>query len=631
MRRPLAILVAFVLFSATLIAQTVPPLPAGLPPEGEADKCYAICYIPQKWETVTENVQTYGGGSSLVAVLPQYETITERVMIKPAGYKLITMPAEYEEVEERIEVAAAYTEYSIEPAQFETVTERVLIEEGTERIRSGSAQYTTVTNANLYYGTPDPNTIFKSADYGNILDPNNPQGVGTPSSPFNPSNPNSLLNDPNSPFNASPATYGNSGNAALLDPTNPESPFNEDYIERNGIDASIQRANSILAESGVGAITPYLETEARVEIDRIPREFETIAEEIEVQPAYVTYEQAPAPCADGKGDCISWCAITVPAQFETVNRRVAKACAEGYTIASEEQGGDEYCIRLRYTPAVYGARQVMTGGPTIEYISTEPRYRTVTTRKLVSEAKVVERKIPAKYETITKRVVKREAFARYELEPAEYKTVTRRVRRGLKGVDYITTGGVFMAGPEQYDGSTTPSGTASGLPMALNPAAGYPVAGSTLPIRVGSGPDRAGQVEAPGFGTVNTDLGNIPAGMPSNYYTAGCPTGYQFDPRDGLCKATATISAEQVVVTKRVPNGTGNFSQWEEVLCPNKVTDVSIRAVQRALNAAGYNAGVADGIFGARSKAALAKYQKDKGLPIGGLNTATLRALGLRK
>ncbi|MEL6357784.1 MAG: peptidoglycan-binding domain-containing protein, partial [Bacteroidota bacterium] len=436
-----------------------------------------------------------------------------------------------------------------------------------------------------------------------------------------------LLNDPNSPMNASPSTYGSAGTAALLDPDNPNSPFSDSYIKSNGLEASVNRANEILAESGVGAIAPYLETESRVQIDRIPREFETVTEEVEVQPAYVTFEQAPGGC--GSGDCLTWCAVEVPAQFQTVNRRVAKDCPADYTIASTAQGGEDYCVRVSYTPAVYGARQIMTAGPTIEKRTTEPRYREVRVRKMVSPAKVIETEVPAKTETITKRVVSREAYTRYELVPAEYKSVTRRVRRGLKDAEYFAAGGVFLA-PSTY-GSTAPGATDGTLPMALNPAAGYPVDGTTLPIRVGEGPDRAGNIEAPGFGQVSSDIGSIPAGMPSTYYTAGCPEGYQFDPRDGLCKATESYSAKNETITKRVPAGTGNFQDWKEVLCPQNVSPVSIRELQNALNRAGYPAGVADGIMGSKTKAALAKYQRDNDLPIGGMNMATLKKLGLRK
>ena len=63
-------------------------------------------------------------------------------------------------------------------------------------------------------------------------------------------------------------------------------------------------------------------------------------------------------------------------------------------------------------------------------------------------------------------------------------------------------------------------------------------------------------------------------------------------------------------------------------MCPQNVDSYSIRALQRALNAAGYDAGTADGIMGARTKAALAKYQRDNDLPIGGMNKPTMRKLG---
>lgn len=614
----------------SLVAQTLPPLPQSTPPEGDPDKCYALCYIPQQWTTQTENVQTYGSGQRALVATPQYETITERVMVKPASYRMVEVPAEFETVEERVEIAPAYTEYVVEPAKFETVTERIMIAEGSESFRMTPPKFTSVTNANMYYGTYDPTSnTFNSADYGNVLDPNSLQGFNNPNDPFNPANPNGLYNDPNSPFNASPSTYGSAGSAALLDPNNPDSPFSQAYVDNNGIDRAMERANEILSQSGVGAIAPYIETESRVEIDRVRRGFSTVTERIEVQPAYLTYEQAPTPCLDGKGDCMTWCAVEVPAQYQTVTKTVAEACPAGYSVASLEQGGDEYCVRLSYTPAVYGARQVMTAGPGYEVRSSEPRYREVSVQRMVSEAKVVEKQVPAQYQTVSKKVLRRKAYTSYELVPAEYKTVTRRVRKGLKGTDFIYTGGVVMAGPNQYDGTTTPSGSAGTLPMQLNPAAGYPVSGTTLPIRVGSGPDRAGGVEAPGYGSV-ADIGNIPEGMPATYYTAGCPSGYRFDPRDGLCKALDSYSAQEQVIEKRVPSGSGNFSEWREVICPDQMTTVSISDLQRALNRAGYPVGAADGVMGSKTKAALAKYQKDNKLPIGGMNIATLRKLGLR-
>jgi peptidoglycan hydrolase-like protein with peptidoglycan-binding domain len=55
-----------------------------------------------------------------------------------------------------------------------------------------------------------------------------------------------------------------------------------------------------------------------------------------------------------------------------------------------------------------------------------------------------------------------------------------------------------------------------------------------------------------------------------------------------------------------------------------------IRQIQEALSAAGHDAGTVDGIWGPRSRGALAAFQEARGLPgSGNLNTEALEALGL--
>lgn len=60
------------------------------------------------------------------------------------------------------------------------------------------------------------------------------------------------------------------------------------------------------------------------------------------------------------------------------------------------------------------------------------------------------------------------------------------------------------------------------------------------------------------------------------------------------------------------------------------LTTSDIKAIQRTLKAAGYDSGPADGIVGDRTKAALADYQRHKGLPVGEPGQETLSALGVR-
>ncbi|MCY7327609.1 MAG: peptidoglycan-binding protein [Saprospiraceae bacterium] len=51
--------------------------------------------------------------------------------------------------------------------------------------------------------------------------------------------------------------------------------------------------------------------------------------------------------------------------------------------------------------------------------------------------------------------------------------------------------------------------------------------------------------------------------------------------------------------------------------------------MQQALKERGYDPGPADNNMGARTKTALLKFQREKGLPSGNLDLETLKALGV--
>ena len=71
------------------------------------------------------------------------------------------------------------------------------------------------------------------------------------------------------------------------------------------------------------------------------------------------------------------------------------------------------------------------------------------------------------------------------------------------------------------------------------------------------------------------------------------------------------------------------MTEWREVVCSADVTSTMVRSVQNALRTLGYDPGVADNQMGPMTKAALVKFQKDKGLPVGQLDIETLEALGI--
>lgn len=93
--------------------------------------------------------------------------------------------------------------------------------------------------------------------------------------------------------------------------------------------------------------------------------------------------------------------------------------------------------------------------------------------------------------------------------------------------------------------------------------------------------------------------------------------------------ADIPIEATYKTVQKRVLTEKGGYQVWREILCANQLTTSKISQIQMALKAKGYNPGPIDNVFGAQTKEALVKYQRDKGLPIGNLNLETLTSLGL--
>jgi len=86
-------------------------------------------------------------------------------------------------------------------------------------------------------------------------------------------------------------------------------------------------------------------------------------------------------------------------------------------------------------------------------------------------------------------------------------------------------------------------------------------------------------------------------------------------------------------ITKRKLVKAGGFTEWKEVVCSSDISPALHRAIQQALIDKGYDLGSsgADGQFGAASKAALVKFQRDNGLPVGQMDIETLNALGVKR
>lgn len=82
-----------------------------------------------------------------------------------------------------------------------------------------------------------------------------------------------------------------------------------------------------------------------------------------------------------------------------------------------------------------------------------------------------------------------------------------------------------------------------------------------------------------------------------------------------------TITKSHVVTPERM--------EWRRILCETNVTPAIIMATQRALQTNGYDAGVIDGRYGAKTAAALRKFQADNNLAQHGMTYETLDRLGV--
>lgn len=638
----------FVLFSLSGFSQ-----PSDLPANTEPGKCYAKCLIPDEFETITEQKEIKAAYAKTLVVVPEYETVTKKIMIKPPSIQLIPVPAEYETVTEQVMVSEESKRLVVVPAEYETVTEQVISKAESKKYFTVPGEYETVTNRTLYKGGENG----LSADFGDLLDPNNPNNPNNPNSIFNPKNPDSPFNpangnnlyDANSPYNPSNPN-------SLLNPNNPDSPFHPSNYQvastDNGGAAATNAANEakikdLLEKAGFGTLMPYLVKEGSVRLEKIPVTYETVSERIQVAPATTKWvkRQADRNClsADPE-DCLVWCLIEVPAEFKTVTRQVRKGCDTGYTFSDDSsEDGKEYCVKLVNIPPEYGARSIVTKAPTYREEAIPAEYQTITKRVVKTPATVKEEIIPAEFKTVSKVVLKSPATIRKEVIPGEYSTITRQVRKGLAGVSYLDPTGTLIW-PADPSRSTVDEGSivAGTYPTNVNPVAGY-----TLPSQAtgglatnGTPGSQAGGngLNGIGFGGgdggadnsgINTNESKIPGGLPDNYYTAGCPTGFRFDPLDNTCKKKMDVPAEYATLTKRDLSKKGGFSEWREVLCAGKVTSSKIKQIQIALKDRGYNPGPIDNVLGVQTKAALTKFQKDNKLPVGNLDFETLKALGI--
>ncbi|RUM66827.1 MAG: peptidoglycan-binding protein [Sulfurospirillum sp.] len=266
--------------------------------------------------------------------------------------------------------------------------------------------------------------------------------------------------------------------------------------------------------------------------------------------------------------------VKVPAVYDTVTERVLVEPEKTLWKKSQCNGTDDCGVMcLVTTPARYKTvtKRVVKTPPTTKTIEVPAVYKTIKVRKLVEPARVV--KVPV---------------------PEQTATYTKTAKVSDPVFTWAKVGGAKPAG-YQYTGHQ--------ICKLARPAA-Y----KTLTRTVVETPASTKSVEIPAVYkpiTVTTVV------KPAEVKRVEIPAVYnQVTKRE-------MVSPSQVV--------------WKRVVCKSSITSSTIIELQRKLKELGFYHGPLDGIVGSQTRAAVKAYQKQNGLPVGGITYQVLKALGITR
>mgnify|MGYP001809551832 FL=1 len=271
---------------------------------------------------------------------------------------------------------------------------------------------------------------------------------------------------------------------------------------------------------------------------------------------------------------------------------------------------------------------------------------------LEQPARTEVRVIPAEFEMVDEQVLVREATVEYRVVPATYRTITETVvieperteqvmvpasvetyeERILVRPAYTTwKPGTGLFGRPASPGATAASASSSGsevhtgeLLCRIEVPAEYTTVTRSRTVAPASAETRMIPARTQ---TVQREVLVAPARVeehtiPAEYRTI--KVRRQVAPaRQETISIPATFRTTQTRVVTRPAS-----VEWREVLCETNATPATIRAVQAALTARGYPT-AADGAFGPATLAAMERFQRANGLPVGYLTMDTVRALGV--
>jgi len=268
-----------------------------------------------------------------------------------------------------------------------------------------------------------------------------------------------------------------------------------------------------------------------------------------------------------------------------------------------------------------------------------PTYKTVSTKKLVSEGGERIEVIPATYGKVKKRVLVQEASTKLVTVPATYRNVTEQVLVQPARTITETVSPVYETVSERIidKPAHTTWKKGSGPIQRIDESTGeimclieVPATYKTISKQVLKSPATTRSRELPAeYRTVTkrvvateatTKMIPIPAKYSTVTITEEVTPAQQR--RIAIPEKFTNVTSRELVSDGRM--------DWREIMCETNTTPTRIMEVQKALQSAGFNPGPIDGGMGPSTIRAVNAFQRSKGLPVDRyLNVQTVNALGV--
>lgn len=267
--------------------------------------------------------------------------------------------------------------------------------------------------------------------------------------------------------------------------------------------------------------------------------------------------------------------------------------------------------------------QVVDREATYELKLVPAAYETVSEQRLLKEASTVYKTVPPVYETVAETIIIEPEREESIVVPAKYETYSERVLIREAYTTWKKGDGLYGRDLENATGETIATATGELLCRVEIPAE-YDTVTKT---RLVSPETTEVRVIPAVTKTVTKEV----VVQPAQVIEETIPAEYETVTRQQLVteafQERIEIPATYKSVEKRVVTNVGGL-EWRQVLCETNATPQTIRDIQAALTAAGYDV-PADGEFGPATLAAMEAYQRANGLPIGYLTMSTVESLGV--